>query len=249
MGDGLRRATGPIKVKNSGLKRIVTLSSEQWLKSYTDDFLIKSRTPRIDPGWFHPSSLSHPCDRKLAFEFLGIPRTELGTTAQLMRIFQNGDMVHRRWQAYFRVMGILVKREAKFEVGSPPIRGSADAIIRHPVTDEKSIVEIKSINEKGFLKLTAPWPSHFNQLNIYMGGHGIFNGLVLYENKNDQSVKVYPVKHDATKWEQIQFRLLKIVRLLQKEEMPKPYIHDGCIKCPFYGICGEFQLKDHVNGI
>lgn len=244
--NGTRKTT---KVQSSGLKRLLDLSTDSWLASYVDDHLVKSRTPRVDPGWFHPSELSTPCDRRLAFSYLGIPKKESGHTAKLLRIFHNGDWVHRRWQSYLRAFGLLIGREVKFEVDNPPIRGSADAVIRHPVSGNSSVVEIKSINSNGFSRLSTYRDDHFNQINIYMGALGIDEGHILYENKDTQDIKIFPVKHDKTRWEQVQFRLLKILRKMLKGEIPDIYVlpENGCAQCPYYWMCDTFRMKDYVR--
>lgn len=228
-----------MKIHSTGLKRIVGMTTDAWLSDYVDDHLVKKRESRIDPGWFHPSELSTPCDRRLAFSFLGMPKKELSPSAKKMRIFHNGDFVHRRWQAYFRTMNILIRREVPVEVQEPPIRGHADAVIKHPINLDPSVVEIKSINNRGFAQLTGPRPDHFSQVNIYMGALGIFRGHVLYENKDTQDTKIYPVRHDKTKFDQLQFRLLKIVRKIYNGEVPLPYIHDGCSYCPYFQNCSN----------
>lgn len=247
MGGNIKRKIISKTVTSTGLKRLLTLNSDSWLSSYVDDHLVKNREPRIDKGWFHPSELSSPCDRRLAFSFLGISKQDK-IAPRTLRIFHNGDMVHRRWQSYFRAMGILVNREAKFEIAVPPIRGSADAIIRHPVSGDLTIVEIKSINSNGFGRLIAPRLDHANQLNIYMGGHRIHSGVFLYENKDTQETKYFPVKYDQTKFEQLQFRLLKILKKLDKGEMPDIYEHDGCPSCPYFAA-GCFNAGNKVESI
>lgn len=245
------KTTHKQKISNTGLKKIVHLSTESWIGSFVDDHLVRQRSPRIDPGWFHPSELSTPCDRRLAFSFLGLPKNE-SITPKLLRIFHNGEWMHRRWQSYFRAMGILDKREAKFEVSSPPIRGSADAIVHHPINNDRSIIELKSINSNGFGRLVGPHEGHFNQVNIYMGALEVHQGFVIYENKDTQDFRVFPVRHDSVKWEQLQFRLLKIVRKINKDELPPIYEHEGCKSCPFFSFCysaGDTvsKLSERVN--
>jgi len=236
------------KVTATGLRKLIGLSNENWLLPFVEDHLIQAREARYDVGWFHPSSLHSLCDRKLAFEYLGIKRQDHAIRAQTLRIFHNGEMVHRRWQAYFRAMKLLVEKEAKFVIDSPPIRGSADAIIVHPVSGDHSIVEIKSINSNGFSRLDAPMGHHFDQLNIYLGGHKIRDGLVLYENKNTQEVKVFPVKFDQTRFDQLQFRLLKIMHKLNKSQLPDVFNHDGCKTCPFLGT-GCYTMGNNVEEV
>lgn len=230
-------ANSQVSAATTGLKRLIGLTNESWLVPFIEDKLVSAREARIDKGWFHPSALHTLCDRKLAFEYLGIKRKEYTIKGQTLRIFHNGSAMHRRWQAYFRAWGILVKHESRFSIESPPIRGAADAIIAHPISKDHSIVELKSINSSGFNSLSAPRDDHMGQLNIYMGGHGIYEGMVLYENKDSQAIKIFPVKFDKTRQEQLEFRLLKIVRKILKGDLPPIFNHDGCKQCPFLFMC------------
>lgn len=224
-------------VVTTGLKRLIGLSHDSWLGPYIEDHLVRSREPRYDKGWWHPSSLHTLCDRKLAFEYLGIKRKDHAIKGQTLRIFHNGTMMHRRWQSYFKSMGLLIKREVPFTIESPPIRGAADAKIKHPISGDSSIVELKSINTAGFSRLEKPRDDHLGQLNTYLGGLDVEDGIVLYENKNDQSIKIFPVKFDKTRFEQLQFRLLKILRKILKGHLPDVFNHEGCQSCPFLYMC------------
>lgn len=230
-------ANSQVSAATTGLKRLIGLTNESWLVPFIEDKLVSAREARIDKGWFHPSALHTLCDRKLAFEYLGIKRKEYTIKGQTLRIFHNGSAMHRRWQAYFRAWGILVKHESRFSIESPPIRGAADAIIAHPISKDHSIVELKSINSNGFSNLSGPRDDHAGQLNIYLAGHKINDGMLLYENKNTQEIKIFPVKLDTTRWEQLQFRLLKIVKKILKGQLPDIYNHDGCQSCPFLYFC------------
>jgi len=86
---------------------------------------------------------------------------------------------------------VLISAEQPVKHSNPPISGRLDYLIRHEIYGQ-SIVELKSINDRGFKYLTTdPKNDHFLQLQIYLNLMGIDHGVVLYENKNDQQMKAF----------------------------------------------------------
>ena len=82
----------------------------------------------------------------------------------------------------------------------------------------KTVVELKSINDKGFKALiTDPKPDHYLQLQIYLNLLNLEHGIVLYENKNDQQVKCFEVTRNAEVWMQL---LEKCERIRRMTTMP-----------------------------
>ena len=76
-----------------------------------------------------------------------------------------------------------------------------------------TVVELKSINDKGFQALEAPKPDHTVQLQIYLNVSGYQHGIVLYENKNTQEVKAFVMEKNVKHWEQIVDRCLNIMNM------------------------------------
>lgn len=111
--------------------------------------------------------------------------------ARLKRIFQNGDSVHERYFKYFAEMGILVAAEID-AVKNDLIHGRLDAII----TDKTKnyIVEIKSASQWTFQKLTAPQKEHMLQILFYMYYTNIPQGFIIYECKDNQTLKQFYVE-------------------------------------------------------
>jgi hypothetical protein len=85
-------------------------------------------------------------------------------------------------------MGILVCAEID-AVSNDLIHGRLDCII----TDKKQnyIVEIKSCSQWTFQKLTAPSMAHLLQIQFYMYYTNINKGIILYECKDNQSIKTF----------------------------------------------------------
>jgi len=99
-------------------------------------------------------------------------------------------------------------------------RGSCDGII--VVNNDKHVLEIKSINENNFSNyLIKPKTEHYIQINIYMWLSGVPRGIIYYENKNDQSLKLFNVNIDFALIEQIKKQAMSLVKILSKGEVPE----------------------------
>ena len=61
-----------------------------------------------------------------------------------------------------------------------------------------------------FNKLKEPTKEAFQQIQLYMHFFNIHDGILLYENKNDQNIKCFNVKYDKDVVESILHRLQKI---------------------------------------
>ena len=113
----------------------------------------------------------------------------------LIRIFEEGNAIHEKWQRLF-IRGGLCKAEDldfskfydEYEVGYTP-----DAILT--INGEKYVVEIKSVNTYQFMKMTNH-PTAKKQVNMYMHFTGIHKGIILCEDKNTQQFKVFLVTYD-----------------------------------------------------
>ena len=109
-------------------------------------------------------------------------------------------------------MRCLLQTEAPLKYDKPPISGRLDFLIKHELYGS-TVVELKSINDKGFQALEAPKPDHTVQLQIYLNVSGYQHGIVLYENKNTQEVKAFVMEKNVKHWEQIVDRCLNIMNM------------------------------------
>ena len=113
----------------------------------------------------------------------------------LIRIFEEGNAIHEKWQRLF-IRGGLCKAEDldysrfydQYEIGYTP-----DAILT--IDGKKYVVEIKSVNTYQFQKMTSH-PTATKQVNMYMHFTGIHRGIVLCDDKNTQNFKVFMVKYN-----------------------------------------------------
>ena len=198
-----RRTTKP--------KSLVAVNQDEWLVKFIDTGLIKQPYPSRG-GKFYPSIVSSPCERYVYLAFNGLmPSSPIA--ANVRRIFDCGDYLGLRFTKYFQELGIYINEEQPTKCDNPPISGRYDYMIQHEVYG-KTIVELKSINDKGFKALiTDPKSDHYLQLQIYLNILNIEHGIVLYENKNDQQVKCFSVVKNAEVWEQLRNKCLKIMEM------------------------------------
>lgn len=212
-----------------------------WYVAHMDAYYEQSEKPRVDPGWLHPSALDHPCDARLAFEFLGVAQPKGAVPARTRRIFDNGHSTEARKQEAIKRAGLarLSKKERAFEIAQYRIRGEVDNVIAHPVTGELWVWEHKTMREDYFDALKAPLESWLTQVHCYMFGKGILQTLVEVECKNCQAVKTFEVKFDMARWRRITERAERVVaRLKARLEIPRtPQPRDS--ECPFYNASAD----------
>ena len=190
----------------------VAVNQDEWLVKTLEDKLKKQPYPSRG-GKFYPSILSSPCDRYVYLAFNGLmPGSPIA--ANVRRIFDCGDYLGYRYSKYFKDMNLWIDEEKSVSLADPPIAGRYDFIIHHEVYGQ-TVVELKSINDKGFKALiTDPKPDHFLQLQIYLNLLQLEHGIVLYENKNDQQVKCFEVRRSKEVWEQILEKCDRIRRMV-----------------------------------
>jgi len=153
--------------------------------------------------------LGNLCDRYLYLAYNG----KLGDQvigAKTARIFDHGGSLEVRMKKYFERTGIFLASEQSVRVNNPPISGRYDFLLKHEEYG-RVILELKSINDKGFKALIdIPKPEHLIQLQIYLNLAGVENGVVLYENKNDQELKAFKVFKNVDTWNFILERCIRI---------------------------------------
>jgi len=105
------------------------------------------------------------CPRKIAYEFFGLPKSEMN--ARTLRLLENGNYLQARYSDYFKQMGVLVNEEVSMSTADDEtvpfvLAGRLDMIINQSKLfgvshDEQNlsvadlaIVEMKSINTWGF---------------------------------------------------------------------------------------------------
>jgi hypothetical protein len=157
-----------------------------------DNYLENRRRDERPIHCFHPSSL-HKSARELYDHYLYGDAGQ-GFASIILRVFDNGHAVHRRLLGYLDGIGVLKESEAPVQNEEYEIVGHADGII--VMEGQEGVLEIKSMNSRGFYSAHEPKPEHLVQVNIYMFCLGIPRGCLLYECKDNQKLKEFYVKND-----------------------------------------------------
>ena len=171
------------------------MSTDFNLAQKIDDYLNNRPEHEKERSYFYISEITKS-KKEIYNSFKGKKKDK--TEAKLHRIFDNGNAVHSRYYKYFAEMGILVAAEVD-AVKNDLIHGRLDAII----TDRKEnyVVDIKSMSQWPFQKLEAE-PTHDAkmQLLFYMYYTNINKGFLIYECKDNQTIKVFYIEmNDAHK--------------------------------------------------
>ena len=207
------------------------LSNKFWLEEEIDNFLVKAPHDFRSAG-FHASSAGM-CPRFLQLQMLNTISKE--KNAKLERIFDNGKATHHRYHRYFKGAGILERDEVpiKLEFDGFVVVGSCDFVVKNR-QGELFVLELKTINNKGYEELfnSGYKINNFKQWNIYSKGTGIPKGVIIYENKDNQDIKTFPVEFDQTIYDETigDFRLIAECNRLNII-VPKP------AKCPDSSWC------------
>lgn len=256
------------------IKNIVELSEHKqgnWLLD-----LVEKRWPprenRIDPGWFHPSSLGNPCDAYLAFQFLGTQgRPDI--SPRLQRVFDFGHQRDRDWKRYIGAAGVsMFEEDPPFDerptcgrcgqqfmalrhicIPELRIRGELDDWAVAP-DGSLSIVEIKTKNDRLYSQARSPDASHRVQVLPYMFAKQTWRTQIIYEDKNDQQAQEFTILWDQELWDATVARLQRILAQLSGGDSPTrtpgPYESD----CDFYvpnasgfGGCSVAQFPELVD--
>ena len=202
----------------AGVKQIVGNRDEmnvqdKWLLKSLDKHLTGAQRP-ARTGVFYPSSLGNLCDRFLYNSYNGLVQEQV-IDAKTKRIFDCGDYLGYRYEKYFEKMGLLIGTELPVKNELPPISGRIDFLIKH---DQLSVViiELKSINQRGFKALSQPKDDHYIQIQLYLNLTNRENGIVLYECKDDQLLKAFSVSRDVEAWEQIKERCERVMNMTEQ---------------------------------
>lgn len=217
--------------KNTSIKtksRYVQDKELLWFKKHLEEGISKTAklSPHISSGvqTFHSSAIGNSCDRFLWLHWNRLlPEEEIDATKQ--RIFDHGSITEERYTKYFENGIMYIDREVKVTNEYPPISGRADFLLTSAQAKVKRfILELKTINTRGFDELKSPKSDHETQLQSYLNLLDIPFGIVLYENKDNQKVKFFQVNKDLVTWEKI---LNRLERIINTETMPTLASVDG----------------------
>ncbi len=225
-----------------------TASNKHWVEQIIDDFLDTRIEEDRSGREFHPSA-SGKCPRMIQFSMIGMVKEKF--EPRIKRIFDNGHDMHNRYKRYFERAGKLIAEEApvRATIEGIKIRGRADLIVKN-FMDEDRLLELKTTNSRKFeeiLKKGQCLEDHYIQWNIYAGILGIHMGEILYENKDDQRMKIFTVSFSKERFDKT-IDMFKIIdyHIINGTIVPKPDICNSRY-CAAKDLCRKIDNKAEKN--
>jgi len=167
-----------------------------------------------------------------------------------------GTKSHERIQeAMKNVPGLLVDSEFKVTYENPPIFGFGDVMLNW---EEKELLgEIKTMPHEAFeYRKTSgkPKTGHLIQLLIYMKILNKNKSVLIYENKNNHELLVFPIELNQYMFEWVEntFEWMRTVRKAWEDKtLPEKNYRSNskiCKTCPIQAACasagsGEIKIK------
>ena len=166
-----------------------------------------------------------------------------------------GTKSHERIQQAMEDAGILIDSEFKVTYDSPPIFGYGDVILDWE--DQELLGEIKTMPNEGFEYRKAagkPKTGHLVQILIYMKILNRSKAILIYENKNNHELLIFPVELNQYyyQWVENAFEWMRNVRTAWEEKkLPEKNYRSNskiCKTCPIRATCdsaglGEIKIR------
>ena len=188
-----------------------------------DSFLKSIQAPYPNTKVIRPSQI-YECQRWIVGDILGLIPFEPKSAVQ-QRVLDNGSYVHKRiLQKYLPRMGIVshildikkgeVKQfiEVSLRDDSLWMKGSPDAIILNPNDGLAYVFELKSMRDGEFRILEDAKIEHIMQLHMYFYLTNLKQGILFYENKDNQQTKEFVLQ----KSDVLMNKILNKISLIQK---------------------------------
>ncbi len=211
--------------------------------------------------YFHPSRIGG-CPRAAAFGVFGAPSNRTPVGEELLKshlTFEVGTYFHVLFQNLCSRAGLLLRREVHVQDDVLKIVGHADGILRLP---SKALLEIKTINARGYGLLKQAKPEHEEQATLYMGILKLKMAVFVYYNKDTSQLKEFRTTYSSDKFAELVGRIEKRrskirQRILPSREGRKANMYP-CTFCPFSRVCfdsevlrafiAETKIKDEDKG-
>lgn len=202
------------------------------------------------------------CYREQVLSLLYKRSSNENVPQNLIRIFEEGNAIHEKWQRLFIRGGLGISEDMdfskfykKYEVGYTP-----DAILM--IDGVQYVVEIKSVNTYQFQKMTSH-PTAAKQIQMYMHFSGIHKGIVLCDDKNTQAFKIFLVNYDPDviepyieRLERVQYykeKALKEHKMVKRCEKCNSKMSKRAMQCAMRDACwgtgkGKIRIKTSKIG-
>lgn len=195
------------------------------------------------------SLIGHHCERYLWLTFRWAAREQFD--GRMLRLFEAGKAFEPRIVAELRAIGVEVheadENGVQFRVSAVgghfggSMDGAAHGLPEAPKT--WAVLEFKTHSAKSFMELVAKGvrlakPTHWDQMQTYMGLSGMERAMYLAENKDTSELYQERVEFDKADFDRIMARADRIVRAA---EPPARISNDPawyqCKWCAMSSIC------------
>lgn len=180
------------------------------------------------------------CTRQQVLSLLYKQLQKDNVNVGLLRIFEEGNAVHEKWQRLFIRAGYAKAKDLDFTQFNEEymISYTPDVICSIPqFYDGKMVGEIKSVNTYAFKK-QQKHPSAWKQLQWYMFLTGIHKGFVLCDDKNCQDFKIEVYEYDPKvvaafidRAEQVKYYYNRVVNEHKMVKRPSDATNSSCKRC------------------
>jgi CRISPR-associated exonuclease Cas4 len=209
-----------------------------------DRYLYREFKPK-SIGRYYPSEIGN-CIRKVWLSYKHPRETE----ADLVRIFEVGNILHNFIVEVLKSEKNpeieLVKSEFPFKINMNDfiISGKVDNLLLLKESGKMVLVEIKSTKFLDSFK--EPSPHHEMQLQLYMHYVKVYNGILLYVEKNTLQSRAFIVdyKKEIAKEALERFRLLH--KYLTENHIPDP---EAKQKDKIKWMCNYCEYKEKCDSL
>jgi len=213
---------------------------------------IVDQSPRSYLGM---SQIGGNCERLMWYYFRQAFTSEF--SRRTMRIFERGNWEEERVVNELRDLHGFTIEDAQMEykdLGGHFI-GHSDGGVRHPTLtgDERVVLEIKSMNQKGFTALTKHGlekskPGYYAQIILYLYYEGLERALYIVTNKDNEERKVFFVPANDDKAIELVKRAASIITAISPPKKIGGPDWFECKWCDAYDICHfDKPIKDNCR--
>lgn len=227
---------------------------DSFLKEYADTVMGMDEPQPVPVDYYRPSSLGDGCKRMLYYIRMKLGENDDKKDSVLLEICQNGTNRHEDIQNIIANMPNVTVLDVEEVVKEAKSRGinsrfvkwnedrtearcvnedlqiyfQADGVLKYK--GKEVILEIKTIHQFGFDKLTKPLDKHIRQATCYAYGLGINYVLFFYEDRNFMKKKAF--LYEITE-EDIKYMFDKVADVERSIAMktPPPKEEDKCLYC------------------
>ena len=204
-------------------------------------------------------SSSGKCGRQLAY-LTHYPDEKEDLNARALNVFIHGDIIHEKERILISQVTELkwVEERVYFRVNDEVrVAGHIDGLVK--VGDEWMILDIKSINTRGFKEIQEGGmrPDYEAQVNAYMDATGVEKAILWFYNKDTSHRHAVTMRYNPRVVEQVRLRFQRVLDstpdcLPDREYSPQAEVSRGkmtgreylpwqCSYCPFTERCWSSQ--------